>query len=53
VNPVESQDNHDDEVGNQQGCVEGIPAIEMLERLVPIVGLQVMAKAFGSKQQPK
>jgi hypothetical protein len=53
MDPVERQDNHDDEIGDQHGCIERIPSIETMEviNLVGIVRLPIMAEALRSEQQ--
>ena len=53
MNPVERQNNHDDEIGNQQRRIEGIPAIEMLKRLIRVVRLPIVTEAFWTDQQPE
>ena len=38
VDSVERQDDHDDEIRNQQRNVKGVPAIDVVEGAVAVVG---------------
>jgi hypothetical protein len=51
MNSVERQNDHHDEVGNQDGKIEAVPAVEPAEGVVAIVGVQVVAKPFGGQKQ--
>jgi hypothetical protein len=51
MDAVEGEDNHNDEVGDEEGGVEGVPAVEMLEGVVGVVGLEVMAEALRGQQE--
>ena len=45
VDSVEGEDHHDDEVGDEQPYVEGIPAVIAFEGAVGVVGLPVVREA--------
>jgi len=51
MDSIECQDHHDDEVGNQDGKIECVPAVEPTEGVVAIVRVQVMAKPPGGQKQ--
>ena len=53
MDPIERQDDHHDEVGNQHRRIERIPAVKAVEviDLVGIVRLPIVANALGSEQQ--
>src|ERR1700722_17275792 len=53
MNSVKSEDDHHDEVGNQEACVEGVPPVEMLERFICVVRLPVVPEALWREQQPE
>ena len=55
MNPIERQDDHYDEVGNQHRRIKRIPPVKSMEviDLVGIVRLPVMTDALGSEQQPE
>jgi hypothetical protein len=53
VHAVEGEDQHDDEVGNKQADIEGVPAIEVLEGAVGVVGAPVVTEALGDEEQRK
>jgi len=46
VNAVKRQHNHDREIWNEEQSVEAVPAIQMLEGLVTVVGSEVMLQAM-------
>jgi hypothetical protein len=55
MNPIERQDDHHDEVGNQQSRIERIPSVKSMEviDLVRVVRLPIVTDALGSEQQPE
>ena len=52
VEAEEGQDDHDEEVGDEEGVVEGGELVEVLEGAVGVVGLQVVAEAVGGGEEP-
>jgi len=50
VDAVEGEHDHYGEIGNQQEGIEAVPAIEMLEGLVAIMGAEVVLEAVGAGQ---
>jgi hypothetical protein len=42
MNPVKGEDDHHDEIRNQERGVEGVPAIQMLEGLVCVMGPEIV-----------
>jgi hypothetical protein len=51
VNPVKRQDQHDDEVGNQDRDVKGIPAVEVLKLAAAReLRREVVGKALGGQK---
>ena len=49
----EGQDDHNEEVGDEEGVVEGGELVEVLEGAVGVVGLQVVAEAMGGGEKPQ
>ena len=47
VQPVEGQDEHDQEVGNEQANVETVPAIRMAKGVIGVVRFPVVTQATG------
>jgi hypothetical protein len=45
VHAVERQDDHDDKVGDQERGVEEVPAVEVFEGGVGVVGVEVVLEA--------
>jgi hypothetical protein len=54
VDAVEGEDHHDDEVGDEQGDIEGVPAVDVAEGVVGVVGLPVVSEtALGAEVEGK
>jgi hypothetical protein len=55
MDPIERQNEHDDEVGNQDGRIERIPPVKTMEvvNLSRIVRLPIVTEAFGREKQRK
>jgi hypothetical protein len=51
MHAVERQDEHDDEVGDEERGVEGVPSVKVLEGLVGVVGLPVVAETLGCEEE--
>ena len=51
MDSVERQDHHHDEVGNQDGKIEAVPAVESAEGVVAIVRVQIVAKPLRGQKQ--
>jgi hypothetical protein len=45
MDAIEGEDDHHDEVGDEQGDVEGVPAIGVAKGVVGVVGLPVVPEA--------
>ena len=50
MNAVERQYDHHREIGDEQQGVEGVPAVEVFEGLVAVVGAEVVLQAVRSGQ---
>jgi hypothetical protein len=54
VDAVEGEDYHDEEVRDEEGDVEGVPAISVAEGVVGVVGLPVAGEAvLGAEEESK
>jgi hypothetical protein len=55
MNPIERQDDHHDEVGDQDRRIKRIPPVKTVEviDLVRIVRLPIVTDALGGEQQPE
>jgi hypothetical protein len=51
MDAVEGEDQHHHEVGDEQADVEGVPAVEVLEGAVGVVGAPVVAEALGGEEE--
>ncbi len=51
MDAVEGEHDHDDEVGDEQRRVEGVPVVEAFEGLVDVMGLEIVTEALGSEEQ--
>ncbi len=51
MDAVKRQDHHDDEVGNQDRQIEGVPAVEPMEGAVAVVRVQIVAKPLRGQKE--
>jgi hypothetical protein len=51
MDAVKRQDHHDDEVGNQDRQIEGVPAVEPVEGAVAVVRVQIVAKPLRGQKE--
>jgi hypothetical protein len=51
MDAVEGEDDHHDEVGDEEGDVEGVPAIGVAEGVVGVVGFPVVPETVAGGEE--
>jgi hypothetical protein len=51
MDPVKGEDDHHDEIGDEEGDVEGVPAIDVAEGVVGVVGSPVVGQASAGGEE--